>query len=83
MRRNRKILFNYKNKNKNKMKKKQFKKTEEEKFLKIIVGEDDEIYLYNEEFTRLEYIGLLTTLLINEIQESKNLLNKFIEKEMD
>ena len=44
------------------MQKKQFKKNDEQKFLKICVGEDDEIYLYNDEFTRHEYIGLLTTL---------------------
>jgi hypothetical protein len=65
------------------MEKEKFKNDGYQKQLTIFCGEDGQIYLRNGEFTQLEYIGLLATLLINEIQEHKGFQNEFLEKEMD
>jgi hypothetical protein len=65
------------------MEKEQFKNDGTQKHLRIILGEDGKIYLRNGEFTQLEYIGLLSTLLINELQDLKNFQNQYLDKEMD
>jgi hypothetical protein len=84
MRRERRKRNNFYNQNINKkMEKEQFKNDGYQKQLRITLGEDGQIYLQNGEFTQLEYIGLLSTLLINEIQEHKSFQNEFLEKEMD
>jgi hypothetical protein len=65
------------------MEKKQFKKQQMQRFLTIILCEDGEVIVRGEEFTHIEYIGIMTTLFYDSMKQHQLLQDEILDKEMD
>lgn len=63
----------------------EFKNDATQKQMRITVCSDNTIYIQNSEFTELEFIGLLTTLVTKYLnkQHLNNFETQSFEKEMD